>query len=831
MALSTTARFTTFSVLSHPTRPVHSPIGGEHADRVPPLRRDPQPNLQQVIRWKEEGRVGKMKEMLRKEVELSVSPYDTAWVAMVGRNNNNTQQQQQVARFPQCLRWVAENQLADGSWASHPADPLLVKDSLSSTLAAVLALRRWGVGDQLVNRGLDFLRSNAWAATDKNQRTPIGFDTIFPGMMESAAALGLNLPFSPSTFQAMLQQNRDLLLQSREWASGKMADVAYSAEGLAALTRVNGGGGQWKWEEVLRKHQRKNGSLFNSPSATAAALLHLHDDKSLSYLDSVLSAYNNSPAVPAVFPLDLLSRLDMVDNLVKLGIHQYFTPEIALILDDVYKSWIQRDEELFTDMGCLAKAFRLLRVNGYHVSSEVFEGLERQEEYMDSVLTQYKTTETILELYKASLTTILQSEPILDRMKDWTSSYLRQASLSSSSSPNGSDQEQRLAQEVGYALKFPYASLERIENRLSIETAGLDNDVKLLKTSYSCSTTDNKEWVEFAVEDFNKCQSLQRKELEVLERWVKEYRIEELKFARQKVAYGFFAAAAILFSPEHAEARNSWAKNTVLVTLIDDLFDVGGSEEELLNFIDLVKAWDGYESVGFCSEQVEIIFKAVYDATNEYVAKASLVQGRCVKHHFMNMWLVLLDCMWQEYVRGRDKIIPTMEEYIATGYVSVALGPVILVPMYFLGCDLSEEAMLSKEYDDLFMHVSVIARLLNDLATIGREIAQGKENSLALGMMQGKGNGKVTEEEARREIQAMIEKHRKELLRMVVLKEGDEGSMVPRAVKEVFWQTSKIVHMFYMSKDGFSSPHEMVAAIDSVIYKPIVLPHQHHYST
>lgn len=65
--------------------------------------------------------------------------------------------------------------------------------------------------------------------------------------------------------------------------------------------------------------------------------------------------------------------------------------------------------------------------------------------------------------------------------------------------------------------------------------------------------------------------------------------MDELKFARQKITYGFFAAAAVLFSPEHSDARIAWAKFTVLVTLIDDLFDVGGSEEELLNMFELVK--------------------------------------------------------------------------------------------------------------------------------------------------------------------------------------------------------------------------------------------------
>ncbi|CAN1223527.1 Ent-kaur-16-ene synthase, chloroplastic [Linum perenne] len=669
------------NAISQPARPINLPAAAAEADVLRTkiqAGRNSHLNLQQH-RGQEEKRVRKMKELLlRKEVDISVSPYDTAWVSMVGNGTD--------PRYPQSLRWVMENQLSDGSWASHPSDPLLVKDSLSSTLASVLALRRWGVGDQLIHRGMDFIGANAWAANDKNQRTPIGFDITFAGMMESATSLGLNLPINPSSFQQMLR-SRDLLVHS------ELGELAYAAEGLT-MTKYSGGG-QWKWEEMLRNHQRRNGSLFNSPSTTAAALLHLNDDKSLAYLDSILATYKNAPA--AVYPLDIMSRLEMVDNLVKLGIHQYFEPEITFILEDIYKCWMERDEELFLDIGCLAKAFRLLRLNGYHVSS---------------------------------------------------------------------------------------------------------------------------------VEDYNRCQSIQRKELELLEKWVKDYRIEELKFARQKVVYGFFAAAAILFLPEHADARSSWAKNTVLVTLVDDLFDVGGSEEELLNFIELVKAWDGHKSVGFCSEQVEIVFKAVYDTTNEYVAKASLVQGRCVKDHFMEMWLVLVDCMWAEYVRGRDKIVPTMEEYIATGYVSVALGPVILVPMYFLGSQISEEAIKSKEYDDLFMHVSVVARLLNDLATIGREMEQGKENGLALVMMQE--NGKITEEEARRTIQRIIEKHRKELLRMVVLKQGEEEevSIVPREVKEVFWQTSKIVHMFYMSKDGFSSPHEMMAAIDSVIYKPIVLPHQ-----
>ncbi|KAF9612188.1 hypothetical protein IFM89_038446 [Coptis chinensis] len=63
-----------------------------------------------------------------KNVELSVSSYDTAWVAM----------------------------------------------------ASVLALKRWNMGEDHVNEGLHFIRTNFSSATGDKQQSPIGFDILFP---------------------------------------------------------------------------------------------------------------------------------------------------------------------------------------------------------------------------------------------------------------------------------------------------------------------------------------------------------------------------------------------------------------------------------------------------------------------------------------------------------------------------------------------------------------------------------------------------------------------------------------------------------------------------
>lgn len=56
--------------------------------------------------------------------------------------------------FPDCLNWLLENQCHDGSWARPHHHPLLKKDVLSSTLACILALKKWGVGEEHINRGV-----------------------------------------------------------------------------------------------------------------------------------------------------------------------------------------------------------------------------------------------------------------------------------------------------------------------------------------------------------------------------------------------------------------------------------------------------------------------------------------------------------------------------------------------------------------------------------------------------------------------------------------------------------------------------------------------------
>lgn len=79
-------------------------------------------------------------------------------------------------------------------------------------------------------------------------------------------------------------------------------------------------------------------------------------------------------------------------------------------------------------------------------------------------------------------------------------------------------------------------------------------------------------------------------------------------------------------------------------------------------------------------------------------------------------------------------------------------------------------------------------------------------------------DGNMTEVEAIEKIKVVIKSTRRELLRLVL---KEEGSIVPRACKDLIWKMSKVLHLFYMNTDGFTSNVEMVKAVSEVVCEPI----------
>lgn len=741
-----------------------------------------------------EGSKERISDMFNK-VKLSLSSYDTAWVAMVPSPCSP-----QSPLFPRSVSWLMNNQLCDGSWGLPDHHPLLIKDALLSTLACVLALKQWGVGERQINKGLEYIASNSASLIDDRQHTPIGFNILLSGMIEQADCLNLNLPLRPADVDSVSYKRNLEVKRGLSGISGRY--LSYVAEGM-------GSSADW---EMIMKYQRKNGSLFNSPSTTAAALTHLQNASCLHYLESVLEKFGD--AVPTIYPLEIYARLCMIENLERLGIDRYFRKEVIHVLDDTYRCWLQGEEEIFLDIATTAMAFRMLRSHGYDVSSDALNQYAEEDQFCNTLEGYVKDAGSVLELYRASQLIINDDEIILDKINSWTYDFLRKGLHTGKMHANRL--ESYICGEVDDALKFPlHANLERVANRRNIELYNIDS-TRVLKCGLRSCNFCNKDFLNLAVNDFNNCQAIYQEELKYLERWVKEKRLDKLKFARQKLAYCYFSAAASFSPPQLSEARISWAKNGVLTTVVDDFFDVGGSAEELENFIWLVKRWNVNLSADCCSEQVQIIFSALHSTISEIGDKAVTWQGRNVTGHVAQIWLELLESMLTEAKWTRKKAVPTMDEYMENAYVSFALGPIVLPALYLVGPKLSEEQVESLEYRKLFKLMSTCGRLLNDMQGFKRESREGKLNAVTLQMLD---RSSTSEREATERISSIIISKRRELLKLV-LQERD--SIVPRACKDLFWKMSTVLHFFYMDDDGFTSD-EKTSAVKALLDQPITL--------
>ncbi|KAL8053645.1 hypothetical protein ABFX02_05G086300 [Erythranthe guttata] len=508
--------------------------------------------------------IGKIRERITNgKVEISPSAYDTAWVAMVPAREYSGGITISQPCFPQCLDWIFENQNPDGSWGMDPGHPSLV----SCTLACLLALRKWNVAHQQLHKGLEFIRANSWAASDKDQISPIGFNIIFPMMITYANEMDLTLPFDRHLLDSIFQSPYSQIISERNM------NLGYVAEGLGEL---------FNWNNIIVTEQRNNGSLFNSPATTAAALIHGQDnDKCFEYLQSLLKTFKNW--VPTIYPLEIYTRLCLVDTIQELGIDRYLQYEIDIILDETYRLWKRKEEEIFTDITCCAVAFRLLRIKGFEVSSDELAPYAEQ----DHVNLETTGVSTVLELYRASHISIHEEETTLDAINDWTSKFLKQQLRSETIF------DKKLQKKVEYELKNFHGILGRVGNRRSLDLYDVDN-YQIMKTAYRCPTIYNQDFLVFARQDFNHCQALHQKEFQQLERWYKDCGLDRLNYGRNVLHVAHFIASTVIGDPQLVDARMSYAKHVVLVTRIDDFFDHHGSREESHKILELVKEYVSY---------------------------------------------------------------------------------------------------------------------------------------------------------------------------------------------------------------------------------------------
>ncbi|XP_059299406.1 ent-copalyl diphosphate synthase 1-like isoform X2 [Lycium ferocissimum] len=489
--------------------------------------------------------------------EISVSAYDTAWVALVKDINNSPQ-------FPSSLEWIANNQLADGSWGDKSI--FLAHDRIINTLACVIALKSWNVHHDKRELGMSFIRENLSKIGDENaEHMPIGFEVAFPSLIDIGRKIGVNIPDdSPVLREIYSRRNLKLTRIPKDIMHKVPTTLLHSLEGMPDL----------EWQKLLHL-QCADGSFLFSPSSTAFALMQTQHHSCLNYLTNIVHKFNGG--VPNVYPVDLFEHIWIVDRLQRLGISRYFEAEIKECIEYVNRYWTNEGicwarNSRIQDIDDTAMAFRLLRLHGYVVSADVFKNFESKGEFLCFVGQSNQAVSGMYNLFRASQL-IFPGEKILDDAKNFSFNFLQEKRAQNQILDKWIITKD-LPGEVGYALDIPwYANLPRLETRFFLEQYGGEDDVWIGKTLYRMPLVNNNTYLELAKLDYNNCQALHQLEWRSILQWYKECGLGEFGLSEKSLLVTYYLAAGSVFEPERYRERLIWAKTAAIMETIKCHFE------------------------------------------------------------------------------------------------------------------------------------------------------------------------------------------------------------------------------------------------------------------
>ncbi|PON82654.1 Squalene/phytoene synthase [Trema orientale] len=264
----------------------------------------------------------------------------------------------------------------------------------------------------------------------------------------------------------------------------------------------------------------------------------------------------------------------------------------------------------------------------------------------------------------------------------------------------------------------------------------------------------------------------------------------------------FFWTVGMVFEPQYSNLRKGLTKVTSFITVIDDVYDVYGTLDELELFTDAVERWD-IKAVETLPDYMKICFLALYNTINDMVYDTLKEHEEYSLPYLTKAWNDMLKAFLQEKKWSQNKETPTFKDYIENGWMSVS-GIVILVHTYFLmSQNITKQGLESLEnYHNLLRWPSIIFRLCNDLGTSTAELERGETASSILCLMRETG---LSEASAREYIKNLVEETWKKLNKEISISDSDNYPFSKPFVETAI-NLARIARCTYQHGDAHGAP-------------------------
>ncbi|KAJ4726169.1 Sesquiterpene synthase [Melia azedarach] len=470
-------------------------------------------------------------------------------------------------------------------------------------------------------------------------------------------------------------------------------------------------------------------------------------------------------------------KVDLIDAIQRLGVSYHFESEVDEILEKAYNTdhhnCVLTDDENIDDLYYISLQFRLLRQHGYKISADVFNNFKDSDGNFKSTLIE--DARGMLSLYEATHLRV-HGENILDEALAFTTKHFESM---------GTQFSTPLAVQIKHALKQPiHKGLQRLEARfyMSIYQEDPSHDQVLLT---------------FAKLDFNKLQKVHQKELADITRWWKGLDFaHKLPFARDRVVECHFWILGVYFEQKYYLARRILTKIIAMTSVIDDIYDVYGTIEELELFTAAIERWD-ISAIHQLPEYMKLCYQALLDVYSEMEKDLAFQEKLYRLHYAKEAMKTVVKNYFLEAKWCHKKYVPKMDEYMTVALVTSAYP--MLATTSFVGMG---DIMTKEAFEWLFNNPkmvtasSVVCRLMDDIVSHKFEQKRGHVASSVECFMKQHG---ATEEEACNELQKQVTTAWK-----VINEECLRPTSVPTPLLMRILNLTRVIDVIYKDEDGYT---------------------------
>ncbi|WNG23581.1 hypothetical protein F0U62_05715 [Cystobacter fuscus] len=312
-----------------------------------------------------------LKKMAQNSSHISSSAYDTAWAAWL---------------YPEAMDWLLGAQHPDGSWG---AELEYYHDRVITTLAAIIAITA-NRGDleasKKVSAGLKYLEK-AIPRLNEDVYETVGFELLLPGLLTIAQIQGQGVDALVQRFGSsnLLAPTKEKLELVRRAIYSREVPVGFSLEflGFEQLRESEKRAQSEGRKSPIEQLRSSNGSIHDSPAATAFADVALKSTAGRGYLNMLKTRYGGM--MPAFAPFELFESAWAIHHL-SLGTDITRLDAARPFIDQLKRAWKPKGLSFssnlaFADLDDTALAFRLLHLFGEKVDPAGLEYFEAEKHF------------------------------------------------------------------------------------------------------------------------------------------------------------------------------------------------------------------------------------------------------------------------------------------------------------------------------------------------------------------------------------------------------------------------------------------------------------------